>query len=210
MNSKLRDVWLIVTADKKKAGVLGASLVVLAAIGVKSVFPVRPASSEASVGGDDLFDSPVSMGQHALERTVASLDRARSGGYQRIPVSPRLSRDLFAVDPREFPPPVQAAVVTREPPKTTQREIEEPEQNADEEWALLEKRVAKESEVLRLGSVMVGRSPLAVIETTRGRRSVLRIGGVIEGFTLLEVTTDSVLLEKDGVKVRLSLAVQEF
>jgi len=210
VSEKLREIWYVLTADKKKAGVLGVSLAVLAVLGLKTLLPLNPSASQASPDGKNLSDSPVSMGQDALERTVASLDRARSGGYVRVPESPALQRDLFAVDPRDFPPPVQAASVTRPTPETKQPEVEQPELNADDEWALREKRVAKEADALRLGSVMVGRSPLAVIETTKGRRNVLRVGGVVEGFTLLEVTADSVLLEKDGVKVRLWLAVQEF
>jgi hypothetical protein len=73
-------------------------------------------------------------------------------------------------------------------------------------------RVMKEAASLRLRGSLIGSTPMAVIEVT-GKRAdkgnVVRPGQVVEGFTLIEVHSTGVVLEKDGVRVELRRVLPE-
>ena len=54
----------------------------------------------------------------------------------------------------------------------------------------------------------MGSEPIAVVESTAGGktvRRVLKMGGVIDGFTLRSVVNRSVVMEKGGVEVTLTI-----
>ena len=63
---------------------------------------------------------------------------------------------------------------------------------------------------LRLRGTLLGSSPTAVLETVSDRKShVLRPGQEFAGFTLVEIGSASVTLEKEGFTVELERARPE-
>ncbi len=117
-------------------------------------------------------------------------------------------RDLFALS-GAFPRPEAPKVTTpqlspKSPPSSDETEASRLER---ERLARIEK-VRTEAGRLRLRSTIVGQRPAAVIEVTgagRPRSVVLRMGQLVEGFELVEIRTNSVLLIKDEIPVELTL-----
>lgn len=199
-------MFAVLTADRRKAAVLGVLLTCLGVVGVKTLLKIGPSASNAADrnGGED---DPSNLGGSAISRTLAALERVRGQKLTEARVAPRLSRNLFAVDEGYFPPPAQ---VVRNPPPmnvTPPPRIEPVEPTADEARAMIVAEIRDEAQRLTLRSVIVGQHPLAVIEMPGRGRSVLQPGKIIRGFRLVEVKSDSVLLDKEGVRVRLWLTV---
>ncbi len=215
MKRRLQGLWIVITDDRKKAGVLGSLLLILLAFGVKTlVMGSRPGGASAAIGRSG-ESAVTAVGQNAVSRAIASLGNGSSRGVITLAASPRLSRDLFAFDEGYFPPPPQpvssspsAQTDPGGPPSRAlgQSAIDERAENAEERQARLEARVRKEADALRLRSVVLGTNPIAVIEVPGKRqRRVVPLGREIEGFRLEEVAGNSVVLEMDSVRVRLSL-----
>ena len=87
--------------------------------------------------------------------------------------------------------------------------VEARPENADEVRARISARVEEQAGLLKVRSIVLGQNPNAVVESKGRVRQVVRIGQVIDGFTLVEVVADSIVLEMDSVRVRLSLARPE-
>lgn len=210
MNHKIREMWVVITEDRQKAAVLGVLLLVLAGLVVKYLFAgVGPRGTQAAVDKSTSPSSATDVGQSAITRTMAALGAGQSTRVISLAPTPRLSRNLFALDASFFPPPAQM-----EPAKGPQRSTHEPvieatPENADVLRAREAARIQDEAKSLRLRSIVLGQAPNAVIEVGRGERRVVRVGQDINGFRLVSVEPGSVLLEKETVRVRLSLARPE-
>ena len=203
MNRRLASLWQLLMEDRKKAGVLAFLLVLLTGVAIKTLLPFGPNASRAGQDRDGTT-SPTQVGQSALSRTIDLLTRLRSSQLVEVAQSPRLSRNLFAVDEHRFPPP-EVPDPTPDPPPDLNPTVDPPIEDADEIRAREIAQIRLEAEVFRLRSVVVGQSPLAVIELPGKGRSVIPLGGTLNGFKIVEVTTESVVLEKDEVRVRLWL-----
>lgn len=205
MKDRLLGMWYVVIEDRKKAGILGVLLLALGALAVKSMLSAGPNQSSAASGGDS---SPGQVGQTALSRAAELVARLQRRQFREVPAAPRLSRDLFAVDERRFPPPiVEVPVRVEPPPERIEPVIKSDPEDADDLRAREIARIREEAEGFKLRSVVVGQNPLAVIELPGKRRTVVPLGGSVNGFKVEEVTTESVELVKDAVRVRLKLTV---
>ncbi|HBS29078.1 MAG TPA: hypothetical protein DEB06_06425 [Phycisphaerales bacterium] len=207
MKRRLAEMRVLLMAERRKAGVLGLLLLVLAGALVKSLVSVGPSASEAALPvGATEAEAVAAAGQDAFSRTVAQVDAPRGSSIVRVARAARVDRDLFALDGAHFPPPAQV-----EDPKSVAQEsrvtaIESPAPSVDEDRARTESRVRSAADRLRLRSVIVGQRPIAVFEVKGDRqRAVVRLGESIDGFVLAEVFSDSVVLEMDSVRVRITL-----
>lgn len=209
MKRKLRELWVVVTDDRRKATALAALLLVLAVMGVKTMVDgAGPRGSRAALKGDSA-SSVADAGQDAVTRTMAALGGGPASRVISLAPTPRLSRNLFALDESHFPLPVQTEPLRTSPKTSTDATVEARPENADEVKARVIARVEEQAKSLRLRSTLLGQSPIAVIESKGRERNVVRIGQVVDGFTLVEVATNSVLLEMESVRVRLTLARPE-
>lgn len=211
MRRQLAEFWVIVTADRRKATTLLVLLLLLAGMSVRTALFSGPSRSEAAMSDRvSQVNSLAAAGKGAVSRTLASLS---SPGHDvvRVPSCPRLVRNLFAIEDAYFPPPVKA---TRAKPARTESAPARPQapiETADEVRARREASITDEARAIQLKSVVVGGSPMAVFEIpgSRGKRTVVSRGQTIEGFTLIEVSSNSVVLEKESVRVRLELTLAE-
>lgn len=208
MNRRLRELWVVITDDRKKATVLGVLLLALIAMGAKTLLGgIGPRGSSAAVEKERR--SSADMGQNAVSRTMAALGATLSSRVITLPKSPPLSRNLFAMDSEFFPPPVQKEPVTATPKRTGNAVVEALPENADVLMARAIAQIEQDAKSLRLRSIVLGATPNAVIETKRGARQVVRIGQPVDGFVVVAVESSSVVLEKNSVRVRLSLTRPE-
>jgi len=208
VRAKLSELWVLLAADRKKAGVLGLLMVVLLVVGVKAVIPLGPKNSDAALAqGSTNAETVAAAGQDAYSRTVASIEALRAGVIVKVDRPARLDRDLFALSHEYFPLPAQPESVSGGVQDSRVTPVESSAQSVDDERARAETRVRSEAASLRLRSVIVGSSPIAVFEVKGDRqRAVVREGESVRGFVLVEVFSDSVELEKESVRVRVSLA----
>jgi len=187
-----------VASDKRKASALAALMLVLVVLGVKQADLALPSSATAEPGDGSGLAGLV---------TESSLDELGfRGPIIRAPRPEPTERDLFRLDPAFFPKPSQTAPSDPEPPKSAARPAEVPVDTGLAERALRE-RVLSESAALRLKSVMMGRQPIAVIQSNAGARPetvMLRPGETVNGFELIEVKANTVVLEKQGVTIELT------
>jgi len=206
MKDRLNHLIAVVSADRRKAAILLALLVFLGGIAIRSVLNVGPHATEAA-DSESSIEDPTELGGSAITRTLAALERVRGEKYTVVRVAPHLSRNIFDVDDAYFPPPAQVVIKSTTDYVTPPPQIEPVKPTADEQWALTVAQIRVEARRLTLRSVIVGKHPLAVIEEPGGGRSVLEPGKIIRGFRLVEVKSDAVLLDKEGVRVRLWLTV---
>jgi hypothetical protein len=206
VKARLTEAWIAITADKRKAVVLGAlTLVALvtvtrAALSQKKPAGLRPVAGASAPAAADAAAGLV-RAENRESRTEAPV--------VRLAAIPPLTRNLFLASERHFPYPAQTEGSGGTPAKSPVGTDEKSEEEI--ERALAEERVRlvnEEAAGLRLRSTMLGTSPLAVVESAKGARggsAVLRVGQAFEGFTLVEVHRESAILEKDGVRVEIRL-----
>lgn len=206
MHERVQKMWIELTADRRKAAMLGGLIIVAAGMwvryGLQSGGPTQ-AAAQTPTG------AVASESALALDSAFAELTRVREQLAAGVKVirRPRYSdRDVFTLDPDHFPIPIESDLTSQEDPKSPVVFVETPEERAARERESRLRRVTQEADQLRLRSVMVGSRLAAVIEATVERQTtshVLRPGQSVEGFVLVEVHTDRVLLEKEGVMVEM-------
>lgn len=211
MKEKLYEVWLHLTADKKRAGVLLVLVIVLVVLGARALLSTAgPSRARAS----NEPESQVTLREQINDRfarTLASIGTGNGGTFVELRPVGRLERNLFALDPEHFPDASQ----TEQPDANADGAVAPSQQKVDETpdgGVSVEERVLEESSSFKLRSTLVGRTPIAVIEIADGhgkRRVVLSPGQSIEGFELREVRSNAVVLEKQGVRVELKRALPE-
>jgi hypothetical protein len=200
----------LLMADPRKSAMLGGLMLLLLVLGIRQFAGGGPASAPASTG-DAAIPSIAETGQQAVTRALASLDESRGGGIVQVPRPPELARDLFALHPDHFPEPAQAvpaALVGDALEGSEPRAVESKAENADALRARHEAQLVEETKGWSVRSLMLGSSPTVVIETSGAdrRRSVLRPGASVLGWALVEAGAAGVLLEKQGVRVRLPVS----
>lgn len=210
----LHELKEAIAADKKKSVTLAALLVVLTGLGVKHLASRGPSKASAQAMLEQPLDgsSEVSgAGQRAVSRALASAGPLPDQQVISVPRPARISRDLFAIEAEQFPLPAQPErpVVSSASSETTQVESAEP--NADEERARVEAQLIAETAGWRLRSILMGSSPSVVMEVdgAGARRAVMRVGQTLRNWTLVQIEASSAVIERDGLRVRVSLASPE-
>jgi hypothetical protein len=132
---------------------------------------------------------------------AGSADSSRSHVERRtlyVDVPETLTRNLFAAPQGMFPQTTQAVVPKSDEPKyetdTPEETVETPRQRAE--------RIRKDAGMLTLESVLLGRTPVAVIN---GR--MLKTGDTIKGFSIEEIRERSVLVRQEDVRVEITMKV---
>ncbi len=125
--------------------------------------------------------------------TVADADTAlaprRNLGVLELSPPPPLARDLFVMDPSRY----RRTGLGEENPDGAKRGI-----YATEE--ALRQAVLSAAREMTVNSVIEGEEPIVIING-----KVLRQGDTVEGFTVQKIEPRSVVLEQEGVRVRLGL-----
>lgn len=202
MNQRLLQFWIIITADRKKAFALCTLLLSAVSLWARNAFtsgddarPQGTAVSADGAGGSDHASGGGGVGDGTRGRRRVSIP----------PITP-LRRDLFATNEEYFSSSAQTDSADEDNAKSAAGNDDNPKAQREMAQRLLERRVRREAEELRLRSTMMGALPIAVIETKSSGSSagvVVRVGQTIDGFRLIEVGRDIAVLEKEGVLVEL-------
>lgn len=205
MSDQLREFWAIVTADRKKAAVLGGLALVAGGLWIRAAVTSGPSKATAS----DAPRMTESAKKRAKKLAKSDEDSSSKTPSQTITIqSPDpLTRDLFVVsdallasssqmEPADARAPKSAAGIDDKSLRPAGLGAETPKQ-----------RVTREAAELRLRSTMIGANPIAVFQNPNGSRqsaSMVRIGGDIAGFKLVAVRAHEAELEKEGIRVTVS------
>jgi hypothetical protein len=213
MIRKMHELKVLMKDDPKRAGVLCLLAGVLVIVGVRAAFFTGgPKKASASSKGDALASSSSEAVRAGANAAAAVVEKSR-GEIVVLPEAPTTLRDVFQIDQSIFPLPVVEKTAGKQgevAPKSAPVIAETPEEAARKARIELELRVEKEASGLRLRGTLMGSNPTAVIETASDRKSfVLTPGQEIVGFTLVEVTSSSVTLEKEGITVEVQRATPE-
>ncbi|TVQ31600.1 MAG: hypothetical protein EA376_09020 [Phycisphaeraceae bacterium] len=204
MKKRLMEYWVMVTADPKKASILGGLVVVALVMWVRAGVLSKSSENQAPGPRQAGAAQQTDIGSgSAMDRKLASANRIE------LPSLTPLERNLFLPSERYFPLPSQTEVSEPSPAKSPIRNDDIEQEDEAALAARHEQRIREQAKNLRVRSIMLGSSPTAVIEThgsRRGAAQVLRIGQQIEGFTLIEVHRSRVVVEQDGIRVALTLA----
>lgn len=200
MRATIQKIIILAKAERKQSITL--AVLVVAALGMWARAAVKQ-GSQAQASQQDT----ASVAQTASPTASAAVEIKR---YETITLEQAtpLSRDLFAPRPEDFPPPVQMEQAQAEPAKSASGSDDNTTSLQGLQPQTETERVQEEARSLRLRSTVVGNESIAIIETTlagSAARVVLRVGDPVQGFTLKEVLSRSVVLEKNGIEVTLSL-----
>jgi len=200
MNASLQRLWIRMTADKKRFGVLmgvvAVGLLMWARIIVVSNPPRRAVADEPDPVLVVAPDTGVSA-SHLLSDNAGADDVV-------IVMSSELSRDPFRINPKHFPKPT----VAQEPSREVVELAPDPADDVTEE-ARLTALLRGVAEKLTLEAVMKG-GP-AVIEgrtVMLGEQFAARSDKRV-AFTLVEIGERSVVVEADGRRFELRMAMYD-
>jgi len=179
--------------DKKKAIILGALLLVAVVLVGKLLLKSSP---EPATAGRPAPEAPTEPpGTNTDEAPRERVNRIPGSRTDR-PVIPdnladTITRDIFKPDEQSFPPvkPAKTNVVKTK----TGNPI-------DIEKETKGKRIQAESAQLHLENTITGSKPMAIINGT-----VLSRDGLIAGFRVVEIGLRSCVVEKEGVRVELTM-----
>lgn len=216
MKEKLVQVWTELTADKKKASILGALLGLALILGVRALLvggkapapaPAAPASAGAAPTGTSGMAQPApdSPGAGATALGSSSLDLRPPMRFGSVG---GVQRDVFRLNPAFFPdvqPAAQEGAL--EGANSTPGSADSASEEGLSPQALAQRRVQADAARLRLRSIMLGPNPVAIVESdVEGaiKATVLRPGESIAGFRVVAVKEDGVTLERGGIEVTLT------
>ncbi|MFG0331361.1 MAG: hypothetical protein ACF8PN_15850 [Phycisphaerales bacterium] len=172
------------TADKKKFGVmcglLGVGLLLWARLLILEDVP-RTSFADPAATGNATAGAAATGAVSLDELPVVEVEASRT-----------LARDLFA-------PQTEFLAQIGETESTTQPSVNSETDPSEDPSEVERRRVAaitEAAESLRLESLIRGSAPIAIVNG-----EVLRLGGRIDGFTLISVHDQHIVLEKDGVRV---------
>lgn len=177
--------------DKKKTVILAVLLVVaLVAIG-RLLTSGQPARVQAAVAVPPVVAAQPTSAAMTGEDLAVQEKSARRDAYMET-FARKISRDLFQPNTDFFPPVQEVA------PKATAKV-----EAADENIAELQRRgqVQAQARSLVLQSTILGTVPTAIING-----KVLRSGEWVSGFEVMEITTHTCSVRKNGVTVVLEMA----
>ncbi len=201
--NRLHEMWIVLHADRRKAGVLLALALVLAFMVGRQALEAGPreASGAGAREGSENAQGPGPGGR------AITLDELRlDGPVIEVAIGKPVRRNVFGFDERYFPDPAQSASSSEVEEKSGPEAVESPREDGRARLEQIERTVREEAGGLRLKSILMGPSPMAVIESgVSGRRTArtLRIGDRVDGFTLVSVEAAGAVLEKHGVRIEL-------
>lgn len=173
--------------DKKKTAILSLLLVAGLVVGARQASKLLgPSQAQASAGSALLYPSGKA---DSVPAAAGAAEQDRKGAYIRQ-ADRQITRDVFAVRLDLFAPDE-----TVEPVKVTPASAP----SVDEEQAKT-RRVANQAQILALQSTVTGENATAVING-----NVLRVGEQVHEFRILEIQDQSCVIEKDGVKLTLTM-----
>ena len=179
MNTTMRHVMLHLTADKKKLSLMVALLAVALLLWGRLMLKQVPRTAVAVPAGASVAINP------ATDTDTSLIGEARPIIY--VSLSQTLNRDIFVPDAALYQHEEQTGPDT---PVTNTTKL--PNQVTDDPSSGLED--------LLLQTTMLGETPRAMIN---GKG--LTAGQKIRGFTVIEVRSRQVTLEKNGVKFYLKM-----
>lgn len=195
MNQRLQEIWILITDDKKKAGMLGGLTVVLFLMGIRVLVSGSP--DPASAGGTSTVDD--ALNTNSIQ-TLASIDGVSDADLVVVPASEPVSRDLFEIEEAYFPQTAQTDQSEQSGGKSESGTTETTGVGTEEPSISPEERIAEEASAFELRSTLVGENPVAILVTDSGQ-AMVSTGDTISGFTVVEIRSRAVLLEKDSVRV---------
>ena len=199
--------------NPRQAGIFGAMLVVLAALGARAMFGAGGAGGPSrAVGGTVKAAAPGSTSAATLSAAAApsvraaqpSKSRGRLQQWLAEPVRP-VTRNLFAVRLEYYPPdgsrPGQGIRTARD----------------GEFWGLLEKSLSLQADQrdkrqnllanfrteagkLRLDSTIMGPQPKALIDG-----KLVAEGDVVAGFRVLKIEPRRITIEREGIRLEIQM-----
>lgn len=203
---------VMIAAEKKKAITLGALVLMLLVFALKAVWSMGPRIGSASGGAEDASVSSVaSAGRDALSRARASAQGGSSGEMVEVPRRRAADRNVFALDPSHFPLLSQPDAPSSSEASNVPEEVEPSAPIADDTRPDREAQLIGQTTGWRLSSVLLGSKPSAVMEAggPKERKSIVRVGDEFKGWSVIEIAADAVVLEYDGVRVRIMKSSQE-
>lgn len=198
MPQSLQRIWIRLTADRRRFGILVAMVLVGLLLWGRVIIVSSPPRRAVAGSGERLTQKP------------AETPRGGSASSENPPAPPRevalaseMTRDPFRINPQHFPRPTPPAKEARDDGKSGSS----PADDEARDEALRVGRIEAAARNLTLEAVMKGAS-LAVID---GR--TLRVGDSVSSpkhpgfdFTLIEVGDRSAVLECEGIRVELRLS----
>lgn len=194
MNEELQHFWIKITADKKKFTIMCA----LAAVGLLLWARLFILENVTRSGYADPNKAAVEAGG---ETSGEGTTKSRTQTPRRViyvDVAQGPVRNLFAAPKGFFPQSIQTVAPEVEEPKSEPDTPEVPVETAEQRA----QRIQQEADKLTLGSIMLGRKPIAVING-----DIRTVGDKIDGFSLKEINARSVILVKEGARVELTMKV---
>jgi hypothetical protein len=170
--------------DKKRTGILALLTVVAVVMGVRLL---------AKSGGDVPPPASAAVAQASAEEGESQADAAAPAPREQ-PLATlrgtRVTRDLFRVDPMLYP----IQIITAQG-STTKPVADEAELRRQQEQARISGIRSQAAGLLVDGTIVSG-EPTAMING-----QVCKLGSVIEGFRIEEITSRGCVVQKDGVRV---------
>jgi hypothetical protein len=183
------------TRDKKKAFILGLLLITAIFFVGKMLFKSSPATATAMPAGSGVT-APADTG--TSDADIAMSDIHRGANPARETTGERgkeIKRDIFLPNPEVFP--ISKKKVDADGKPTV---VQDAENKITAALKAREEEIRVEGASLNLKSTITGRVPIAIIDG-----AVLGLGGVIKGFRVIEIQSQACIVEKDGVKLNLTM-----
>ncbi len=182
--------------DKKKAVILASlTVVALFMFGRVAVQMCTPAKAAAATATPSAAPTPAQEVKVAPVAKTGIADAKRD--FYLSSLSPRITRDLFAVSDTAFPPVAAAKVETVMTPAATQP--------AEPDVAEIERKATlAQAQTLKFQGVIVGSNPAATISD-----KVVRLGGSIQGFEVESISEDFCILRKKDIRIKLLMKQEE-
>ncbi len=190
----LRRLWIQITSDRKRFGLLCAMLALgLLLWGRIIVTSNVPRTAMAGEAGPGRGTTPLGPATGASDKPL--------GPPVRVKLARQPRRDPFLVSAKHFPKPTPVELLTQDDPKSGGNATENTNRTDERLTEELRARVNR----FRLEAVMQGR--LAVIngKTYRLYSWIQAVGNDAIRFRLLEVGQRSVVLEYEGRRFRLRM-----
>lgn len=201
MKQKLQELIVVAQADPKKAIVLGALMIALVVIGARQFLGAGPSSALAQDAVDAVREE--ALGLSDIEQYV------HTGPTTVVPAPSGALRDLFRFDERHFPLPVEEQEDEGTSAKSDDSS-DDPTPGVVDPSAQQAARIREEAERFRLRSTLLGTSPVAVFDFGTGSRetrsTMLRIGEVFRGFTLVSVSHRQAVIEQGDLRFTLHVS----
>ena len=205
-SARVHEYWIRVTAEPRKAAVLGGLMLVLVVMGTRMMLKGGPSSARAQ--GELAVASPTDTMNSLLDLSI--LD----GGGPEVLIerAPNPERNVFGFDERYFPIPAPAEDLG---PEDSPKDESDQDDNTEAQPSQEELRAALVAEAERrieVKSTLVGSNPVAVIEVIdngKRERRVVGIDQAVDGFIVRRVTAHGVVLERDGVLIEIRRVLPE-